>query len=318
MRAKAKAVLLAVLAWTAVSVPFTSRADETQDRCAYLAGFNADKLQQALTSYAGKVMGKDPEHWTEADYSNLAANAMACHGLPANVVDKVNGEFWTLKLSDAYKINAEINRTSLAIAAAYQKFWTSPEEFPACATFLRWKRDDVWYTNNSKELFGTAFQDMTPEMLGFFRRLVQECQPVMGPVLDRWRRHPSQAEGIVKSVVDSIGMDALAAQERDLDIPKKLMVTYGGDRIPIAYLRPTTQKVVKRVIALENTNRVMPTNSLIQISKWAKQVEDEDKEGPDMLYARVIKDMVADHMFRSADQLRAPGKASAGPSSGGQ
>lgn len=306
MRAKAKTIVFVAALCAPVASTALAEAPpmNQQERCTYLSTIDADKLHQALTNYAGEVMGKEPEHWTDADYVNLATNAVTCNGQPADVVNKVNGDFWRMKLADAQKINAEINRKSVAIATAYGKFWGTDKPFPACAGFLRWKKDDVWMTNNSKELFGTAFMDMTPEMLGFYKRVVQECQSVMGSILERWRRHPSQAEAIVKSIVQSIEVDALAAQEKELKIPQHLVVMNGGERIPLAYLRPTTQKVVKRVIALERANRVMPTNSLLQISKWADQVESADDDGPDLMYARVIKDVVASHLFRSADQLR--------------
>lgn len=314
MRAKAKAVLLTATIW--LSVPLTAMAepDEMADRCAYLSTIDADKLLGALTGYAGKVMGKYPEHWTAADYANLAANAASCNGLPLGSQTKVNSEFWALKLADAQKSNAEINALSNGIAAAYGKFWRNDQEFPACATFLLWKRDDLWYSNNAEKLFGKAFYDMTPEMLGFYKRITEECVPVMKSILDRWRIQQSDAEAISKSIVASIEMDGTAAQEANMHIPESLKVTRGGSRIPIAYLRPTTQKVVMKIIALENADRIMPTNSLIQISKWAEQVVTDDNDGPDYLYAQRIKDIVADHLFRSADSLRKP---KAGPNSGG-
>lgn len=299
-----------------VTLPHNASAvpDVMADRCAYLSQVDADKLLVALTSYAGKVMGKYPEHWVAADYANLAANAVSCHGLPADVQNKVNAEFWTMKLAAAQKSNLEINARSTAIAAAYGKYWTKDEEFPACVSFLRWKRDDVWYTNNSDDLFGTAFYDMDPETLGLYKRVAEECLPVMKSILERWRSPQGEADGIVKSILSSIEMDALAAQEAKLKVPESLQVEYGGRRIPISYLRPTTQKVVHKIISLENADRIMPTNALIQISKWAEQVETDDKDGPDLLYAQRIKSIVADHMFRSADVLRKP---KAGPNSGG-
>ena len=313
MRAKAKTALLTMLLVASPHLfPEKATADEHQDRCAYMATINADKLHQALTSYAGKVMGKDPEHWSDVDYANLAANAASCDGQPANVVEKVNAEFWRVKLADAQMINADINRASIAIAAAYGGFWKSKEEFPACATFLKWKKNDIWYTNNSRELFGTAFMDMTPTELGFYKRVVTECQPVMGSILDRWRKHPSQAEGIVKSILASIETDALAAGEKEMDVPQNLRIRHDGERVPLSYLRPTTRKVVEKIIMLENTNRVMPTNSLIQISKWASQVEENEDDGPDLMYAKVVKDIVADHMFRSVNRLKTAGGSGSG------
>jgi hypothetical protein len=314
MRANAKAII--VSAALSIGVPYSVNAapDVMADRCAYLSTVDADKLFVALTGYAGKVMGKFPEHWVATDYANLVANAASCHGLPAGVENKVNADFWAAKLAEAQQTNAAINARSTAIAAAYGKYWVKDEEFPACATFLRWKRDDVWYTNNSDKLFGTAFYEMTPEKLGFFKRVAEECLPVMRAILERWREEQSEADAVVTSIVASIKMDALAAQEAKLNVPESLQVSHGGRRIPISYLRPTTQKVVKKIIALENADRIMPTNALIQISKWAEQVETDDKSGPDLVYAQKIKSIVADHLFRSADMLRKP---KAGPGSGG-
>ncbi|MBY3151040.1 hypothetical protein HFO56_01180 [Rhizobium laguerreae] len=314
MRAKAKAIILAATLWVGVPLAAMAAPDEMADRCAFLSSVDADKLHTALTGYVGKVMGKYPEHWSAVDYANLAANAASCNGLPLNVQNKVNAELWALKLADAQKMNAEINARSNAIAVAYGKYWTTSEEFPACAAFLKWERDDVWYTNNSEKLFGTAFYNMTPEMLGLYKRLAQECLPVMKSILDRWHAQQSEADGIVKSIVASIDMDGLAAQEKISEIPKSLQLDARGQRIPIAYLRPTTQKVVKKIIALENADRIMPTNSLIQISKWAEQVEIEETDGPDLLYAQRVKSIVADHLFRAADAIRKP---RAGPNSGG-
>ncbi|MCZ7861705.1 hypothetical protein O9X98_09865 [Agrobacterium salinitolerans] len=314
MRAKAKAIILSAALWIALPYNVSAAPDEMADRCSYLATVDADKLLVALTGYAGKVMGKYAEHWEATDYANLVANARNCHGLPAGIQNKVDAELWTRKLAEAQKTNAAINARSSAIAVAYAKYWTKNEEFPACASFLRWKRDDVWYTNNSDKLFGTAFYDMTPEMLGLYKRVAEECLPVMKAILERWRAKPSEADAVVASVVASIEMDALAAQEAKLNVPESLQVTHGSRRIPISYLRPTTQKVVKKIIALENADRIMPTNALIQISKWAEQVEADDKTGPDLAYAQRIKSIVADHLFRSADMLRKP---KAGPGSGG-
>jgi hypothetical protein len=314
MRAKAKAIILSAVVW--IAVPFQALAvpDVMGDRCNYLSQIDADKLLTALRTYAGKVMGKYPEHWVDSDYANLLANAVSCHGLPAGVQNKVDGEFWAMKLSEAQKANADINARSTAIAAAYGKYWKRDDEFPACVTFLRWKRDDIWYTNNSDKLFGTAFYDMKPDELGLFKRVSEECLPVMKAILERWRAQPKDADGIVESIQSSIKMDAYAAQESKINVPDSLQVTYGSRRIPISYLRPTTQKVVHKIIALENADRVMPTNALIQISKWAEQVENDDKDGPDLLYAQRIKNIVADHLFRSANILKKP---KAGPNSGG-
>lgn len=314
MTAKAKAIILSAILWVGVPIAATAAPDEMADRCSYLSSVDPDKLHTALTRYAGKVMGKYPEHWMPADYANLLANAVSCNGQPVNLQNKVNAELWAVKLADVQKINAEINARSNAIAVAYGKYWTKNEEFPACATFLKWERDDVWYTNNSEKLFGTAFYNMTPEMLGLYKRLAQECVPVMKSVLDRWHAQQSGAEAIVKSILSSIEMDGLAAQENVSEIPKNLQLDARGQRIPISYLRPTTQKVVKKIIALENADRIMPTNSLIQISKWAEQVEMDETDGPDLLYAQRIKSIVADHLFRAADALRKP---KAGPNSGG-
>jgi len=307
MRAKAKAALVYLL--VSLAMP-SARAQEPGDRCDYLAAVNADMLHTALTKYTGEVLGKHPEHWTAQDYVNLAANARACHGLPANVQDKVDAEDWANKLQDAYKQNAETNARSLAIAAAYAGYWKGPGEFPACASFLKWKRDDTWYVNNSGEIFGKPFEDMTKEELGFYKRLAEECVPVMESILGRWRVHSSRAEEISRSVLESIEMDAKAALEDEL--PSSLSVFHEGKRVPVAYLRPTTQKIVKKIALLEAEDRVMPTNSLIQISKWAEQVETEGRPGPDLLYAREIKNIVADHLFRAARQLGDP-SLSAGP-----
>lgn len=315
MRAKAKAVILCALlsVGTALMPARASAAVVTQDACMFIASIDGNKFYNSLATYAGPVLGKAPEHWSPADFANLLANVQACNGQPANVASKVDAYHWAAQIADIQKRNAPINALSLQIAAAYAKFWTGKGEFPACADFLKWRRDDLWYTNNSKDIFGTAFIDMPPETLGLYGRLVQECNPVMRSILDRRRISLATADDLTKSILDSIERDAQARNQASLVLPDDLVVMQGGRPLPIAYLRKTTQAVVLRFASLEEHERVMPTNALIQISKWANQLESEMSDGPDLLYARKIKDVIAQHMFNAVESMPDRGAASAAP-----
>lgn len=312
--ARTKTMMLGALAVVAMTAAFPpTRAEAAEDRCARLAAIDNDKLHRALVQFSGKVMGKHPEHWTRADYANLIANAAACDGLPANVRDKIDGRLWGVKLRDAQKQNAEVSSISLAIARAYGEYWDSNDEFPACATFLEWKRDDVWFTNNSKDLFGRSFIEMREEELALYRRLAEACRPAMEKILERWRIDPDTAALTVDSITESIDMDAAARKENPEALPKALQVHHAGRRVPLSYLRATTREVVRRILEVENSDRVMPASTLIRISRWAKQVMDNESAGPDRLYAERIRGIVSEHMFRAADSLWSPGEASAGP-----
>jgi hypothetical protein len=315
MRAKAKTAAFAALVLLCAGAGAAKAGEApTVDRCEQMAAIDPDKLSRALINYAGRVLGKQPEHWSDQDYKNLYANAVSCNGLPAGAAKPVNAEMWRVKLSDAEQQNRPINAASLAIAAAYGGYWNAADgEFPACATFLRWKRDDVWFTNNSADLFGTAFSAMEPKKLAFFRRIVEECRPVMGKILTRWHLNESTAGPIVASVQDSMAKDAQAGIEKDNPLPLSLVIYHGGQKVPVAYLRKTTQDIVRRIAMLENANRVMPTTVLISISKWAEEMERRERDGPDVAYARLIKSVIAQHMFANANNVKDLGAASANP-----
>ena len=305
MNEKSKLILLLAIVMSLMTT-FSTHAKPVviEDKCKYLSSFDPMNLHKTLTTFSGAVMGKQAEHWAAADYANLISNAYACNELPVNVKKKVKAKFWESKLRDAEKRNIEINSISLAIANAYGEYWKSEEEFPACATFLKWERDDLWYTNNAKEIFGKNIHEMEPNTLAIYKRLAQECVPVMELILKRWRITPELAQAMTESILFSIELDSKENIAKSDALTESLRIYRNGRQIPISYLRKTTQDVVNRINRLEISNRVMPTNTLIQISKWASQVIETEKAGPDKLYAQRIRKVVSDHMFKSINGLK--------------
>ena len=314
MKAKSKYFLPLVLLislFTAQNV--YAKPKVIEDKCRYLSSIDPMQVHKALTTFSGSVMGKHPERWTSVDYASLIANAQNCDGLPVDVKKKVSGKFWKAKLIDAEKRNFEINAYSIAIANAYKDYWKSDKDFPACATFLKWERDDLWYTDNSKDIFNQGLDEMSPMTQSLYKRLAEECLPVMKSILQRWRIAPENADFMSKSIIYSIDLHSEENMNASEALPESLRVYRNGRQIPISYLRKTTRDIVNRISGLENSDRVMSTNTLIQISKWANQVVNETKSGPDHLYAIRVKKIVSDHMFNSIDELKDFGAASAKP-----
>lgn len=310
MRAIGKAVVFAVLAWSG-----TARAEPVSmtDPCAYMASVDEDDVHSALISLSKPVMGKYPEHWNDTDYANLEANARACQGVQSPGRKKFDAQRWIVRLEDAKRQNTPVSSASALVSASYAQYWKRSDEFPPCVTFLKWQRDDTWFTDNSKDLFGTDFLDMDKDTMSFYKTIASACIPTEKLILERWRIKADTADDMTKSIAASMDMAFAAKQEHPEELPEKLLVYHGGKRVPLAYLMKTTQDVVLRLASLDKENRVMSTNALIQITKWANQIVATGKQGPDYLYAQRILAISHDEIFKSVDQIKDLGAASAKP-----
>jgi hypothetical protein len=282
-------------------------AAKPRDRCEYLASFIPGKMAVAMKDFNGKFFDKYAEFYTEDDYRNLLNNIRPCDGLPANVAEPVNFRAWEIELNDVYRENARTNAMAIAIKQAYEQPLSAFGEMPGCALILKWTRDDLWFTNNSEELFGTAFKDMPEDRLRLLKGFAEECRPVLRQmVLTRQLEAPA-ADSLVNSIVDSIERDGRIRLDKDIDITPALRLRHNGEVVPMSYLRMSTQNVIKKITLLDRKDTVMPTNTLINISQWAAQVDKEQDDGPDRLYARAVKKIVSEHMFRTAEQMKSRG-----------
>src|SRR5690606_23247469 len=117
--------------------------------------------------------------WSRDDFINLSANIFACDGLPKDAQNEpqVRASLWVNPLNTTANDILPINSLNNSIQEAYKPHWTW-SAVPTCQTILDWKRDSVWNVNNSQELFGKDFRELTRENAVILKGFVGECVPV--------------------------------------------------------------------------------------------------------------------------------------------
>lgn len=281
-----------IVAALTVSVP----AEATEDPCALLAGMNPRDITKAMVSFSGPVLGKHPEDWTKEDLNNLLSNAHQCDGLPAEANRRVRASKWKPEITKLKDVVLPHATRSQTVRAYFQPEWTAGT-LPVCGDLLRWKRDPVWLTNNSKEIFGLSFGEMTDKQRGIALEFAAACVPVMQSILKIWKHKGNASEAFVADMRISSERDATAFAEMTELKSAYISVSWQGNQIPWAYLGENARKMVEMAERAMRENGRFSLEQMTVLSSWIETVDDAGNNGPDKAYANFIKDLISSQMF---------------------
>lgn len=278
-------------------VAFAATVDQT---CMTMARTNAATVSESLELFAGEPLGKPPELWETKDFQALLANAKVCDGLPANVIEKVRFTEWSSAMNAVYPSVKAVSDVSVPVFAKYAGMWPGAKEGILCSRIFDFRKDPIWLSNNADEMFGIAFEKMSPAQLQAVRSYTSECKPALLGIL-KSRPGNTMPTGIIDRLLKSIGLSL----DRDQKIPdvhidnlvKDLIPVRDGKPVPLAYVSPNTVGIVRRVNTSLLRNVKMQTEDLVLISKWAEDVYKLTPEGPDRAYAERVRTVVQKQMF---------------------
>ncbi|NTF17490.1 hypothetical protein G6L37_03690 [Agrobacterium rubi] len=301
MQAKTKGIGFALAICTSLfshqayaQEPLTTPQDET---CLEMAQIPIGSVTDKLRLFAGDVLGKNAELWQERDFQALLANARVCDGRPVGIEPKVTFQSWMNALHGIYPIVRKVTDISVPISERYKGVFPVPGGLMLCTRLFDFRKDPIWLTSNSGEIFGKPFEAMEPEMLSAARKFVNECEPVLLEVLKARRKNENDAARLVRSINISIDRDQKIPEVHIENLDEQLIPKRDGKVIPLAYVSPNTVSVVRRVNTSLLRKARLQTDDLILISKWADNVFDLVPEGPDRAYAERIKSVITTSMF---------------------
>jgi len=302
MTAKSKAIAFVLALWAAAaplaaasSQPaLTSKQDEV---CLELAQTPINSVTEKLKLFAGDVLGKNAELWQEKDFQALLANAQACDGRPPGIEPPVTFQSWMNALHGIYPLVRKVTDMSVPVTERYRGVFPVEGGLMLCTRLFEFRKDPVWLTNNSDEVFGQAFEEMDPSKLVAARKFMDECNPVLTEIIKARRKNEADVAKLIRSINISIDRDQKIRDVHIDNLSEELIPTRDGKVVPLAYVSPNTVSVVRRV----NTSLVrkvrLQTDDLVLISKWADNVFDLVPEGPDRAYAERVKTVITRAMF---------------------
>jgi hypothetical protein len=293
MRAKAKFILAAMLISSSHAL-----AAKNDDICTIIANSDPDYILSKLRSFAPDVLGKPAISWSRDDLVNLSNNIISCDGLPKGPANsqKVVPWRWHNQLNMAGQIILPINDINRAIQQAYSPIWKW-SEIPNCQGILDWKRDKVWNTNNSAEIFGKDFQEATPEEAAIISGFINECVVVAKKILETNRLDSNAAMKIAEDLRRTIDKEQEAAKEKNSDIAPSLRIYHNNKRIPLAYLGPQSRKWVDFVNRFELQNTSMRVEDMVTVSKWTEMVLSSKKQTPETAFGEAVRNIITKRMF---------------------
>jgi len=291
MGANAKSLLAAALL-AAAPVPSAAAGDA----CDRLAVMQPKAVEDALRSLSGEVFGKRVDLWTEEDFRNVIAHAEACDGKPEGMLYQVDASQWRHHMQIAANTVVPVSARTSAIRAAYAPRWTWGE-VPSCLALVGWRRDPVWHTDNSEELFGLRLRHMSAEQRVLAVGFARECVPVMQLAFANNFVNPDNAEAIARDIEESSAREAEAAKEDPDDLAPALRVEHDGEQVPLAYIGESSRRMVAVANHAEKTGYKLTTEQLIMLSTWADKVRLERDLGPEYLYAESVRKFVHGQMF---------------------
>jgi hypothetical protein len=196
----------------------------------------------------------------------------------------------------AGQIILPINDINRAIQQAYSPIWKW-SEIPNCQGILDWKRDKVWNTNNSAEIFGKDFQEATPEEAAIISGFINECVVVAKKILETNRLDSNAAMKIAEDLRRTIDKEQEAAKEKNSDIAPSLRIYHNNKRIPLAYLGPQSRKWVDFVNRFELQNTSMRVEDMVTVSKWTEMVLSSKKQTPETAFGEAVRNIITKRMF---------------------
>jgi hypothetical protein len=296
MAAKSKAMFLALA--LSMLAPVSSPAQPSQAQmCLDIARMPIKSVTDGLKLFVGEVLGKEAELWQEKDFRILLANVQNCDGKPEGLDPKVSYFSWNLALNAIYPIVLEVTNVTVPIAVKYKGVFPTKGGEMLCTRIFDFRKDPVWLTNNSGEVFGVPFERMTAPQLLSARAFLSECQPVLAQILTLRNKNDSDAEKLVKSINTSIDRDQKIPQIHIDGLVEDLIPVRDGKVVPLAYVSPNTVSVVRRVNTSLLRKTRLRTDDLVLISKWADNVFELIPQGPDRAYAEKVKQAITREMF---------------------
>lgn len=296
MKAKSKLIASAF----ALVIPFFSAhaAPKTEaDVCRTLSQAGVSSTVETLKVFAGKVFGKPAELWQQTDFSTLLSHAKICDGKPEDSNQRVSFYSWNLALNNVYPDVIALTDISIPVSKKYVGVWPGNDGVALCSSIFAFRKDPIWLTNNSKEVFGVPFETMTAAQLDGARTFLDDCSPVLEGILKARGKNKEPVEKIVRSIKLSIDRDSRIPEVAIENLDPELVPIRDGKAVPLAYLSPNTVGILRRVNTSLLRRTPLQTSDQVLISKWADDVFKLVPEGPDRAYAERVKFAITTQMF---------------------
>lgn len=295
MRANAKFLLAPILILSAQTSAWAG-----EDICKKLAEMNPNYLVGQLRTYSDNVLGKPAIAWTATDLVNLSQNLKNCNNLPKEPSNgpKVQAHLWRNQLNSIAETILPINNFDRAIADAYKPVWKWGK-VPSCQVVLNWKREPVWHSDNSAELFGKSFREVTASEAVIIKGFIKECILVGEKILNLNRMPLQGLQKIAEDINKSIDREVSAGKEDKDYLAPSLRIYHNEKRVPLSYLSPTSKKWVEFVNKFELSGRDMRVDDMVNVSRWTSAVMGRKKDDPDTLFAEAVKQIIAKRTFDS-------------------
>lgn len=291
---------LKVIGAIIVMLPTFAWAQDAQiNACEAISKLSPSHIRKSLTSFSSDILGKPADLWTYDDFMNLQQNAVNCHGYPPGVEKdgQVNAREWQSALVAASKEVLAYSAITQSIHKAYKPHWKWGK-VPSCLKIVEWKRDPVWFTDNSKDIFGAEIRDISAGDRVIIGGFAKECLPVAERALANNQIKRETAAKIVEDILASIARENEADKEDLRKIAPSLQVEKDGRRIPLAYVGPTAKTWIDFANKFELSGQTMRVEDLITISKWIDLTDDtRDADSPDIRYAKAMREIVSRRMF---------------------
>lgn len=296
MKAKSKLIAAAfVLAIPAV--PAQAAPKTEADVCRTLSQTAVNSTVQTLKVFAGSVFGKPAELWQQSDFSTLLSHAKLCDGKPQDSNQRVSFYSWNLALNTVYPDVVALTDIAVPISAKYAGTWPANDGTALCSSIFAFRKDPIWLTNNSKEVFGIAFEDMTDRQIEASRSFLDDCSPVLEGILRARGKNKEPVAKIIRSMKLSVDRDSRIREVTIDNLDPELVPVRDGKPVPLAYVSPNTVGILRRVNTSLLRRTPLQTGDQVLISNWADDVFKLVPEGPDRAYAERVKFVVTTQMF---------------------
>lgn len=288
---------------------------EPKDNCSALAHFNATKTANAIFTFAMPVFGKHPERWTVTDVENLMKNAKECDNKPVEyaVGSRVYYSNWRFAMADErVKRFLDLANKSTQVRDLVKEKWPEQMKIPYCSDLLKWRRDPIWLTNNSKDIFGQAFIETKDESLPILKLYVEACLPIMEGIL---KARKVGRSGAVKITATKITVDILSGLERDMSAQRwqeialipELQLVHNNQIVQLAYVSDQTRDIALKINTSEQNKIPLDIDTLSTISAWINDMNRRNtNDGPDALFVAALKTIVSRQLFQQEKRYDNP------------
>lgn len=300
MKAKSNiiGIIVAMLAIGSFGDQVVAQQPPPEDgRCVEMATTSIEATKDKLRLFAGNVFGKPPELWQENDFNILLANAKACDGQPVGLTPQVSYQAWANAVHNTATRMKPITDITVPLTEQFKNVFPVKDGRILCTHLFDFRKDDHWFTNNSGDIFGVPFESMDDRMRESARSFMAACEPALVEILKNRGKIGTEVAPLLKSMNVSIDRDQNIPKVQIENLVEELTPRRNGKVVPLAYVSPNTVSVVRRVNTSMLRKVRMQTDDMVLISKWADNVFDLVREGPDRAYAEKVKEVVRRGMF---------------------